>query len=184
MARPGRTMTPISIADRELAKRLTAGLFKKHRPKGEKPGPGFAIRASLQMLNKIEAGEAVVVPMTEYEAVKNAVLRRQATTEVMEQLATTAAVASILATQNVAEDDAKNQAAGLDQDHVDGLAKMFLADALRQVAAAVIEKEAGADKTDQPHLLKLARTLLDDAQIVSTIFQTGEKTGAPQQAAA
>ena len=188
-----RVMTSISPEHRDLARRLTEGMFKRDgKPPGEKSGPQYAIHKSLELMALCESGkiflvqsedyealqngDAVLIPSSDYEAVQHAVLKRQATTEAMQVMATAAAVSALLVTEFADEDEAQQRAKKLDPNKVDAFSNAILADALNQVANAVLETEHNATEAEQPPLLKLARTLFNDAKIVRMLFQRQSST--------
>ena len=164
-----RTFASISPEHHALAKELTKTIFKKHgQPKGVREGPQFAIHEGLRLLSECVAGKIIPVEAGDYEALRHAVLKRAATTQVMEMLATTAAVSGLLLQNNVGQDAATRQANSLDQKAVEEFADMILVQCLNRVAVHVLEAEHDADGDEQKAaLLRLAGTLTNDAQIVT-----------------
>ena len=181
MAQKPRTMTPIAIEDRERAKRLTAKLFKQHRPKWAKPGPGHAIQESLALMERCLAGEVVIVPKDKFSALKDAALDVKILSEMIELIALTASINALLVVDNLPEEDAERQADKLDKGRLDHHGREMLAFVHRQAAAAVLDAEVEADETEQARLIRLASRILNSADAMNPpTFETGDKTGARQ----
>ena len=145
MAKPTTTMTPISIADRELAKRLTAELFKRHRPKGAKPGPGHAIHESLELMARCLDGRTIPVSGREHETLEKMVQNRHALSVVVRMLANWAAVLGAVTAQIMDKDETNRRIAELNHEQVETMAALISARALRQVAGGALEAEAQSE---------------------------------------
>ena len=185
--------TIVSREHRALARELTGELFKQHgKPKGEKPGPQFAIHRSLELMKDCLAGEIItlskeqfesyqdgdmlLIRKDEYKAMQQLQNKLQAMQETAELLAKGFATSAIMLGRYQDTEAAEKEASELKPAYVEAFSKSLLAFALDRIAAAVLETEHNAAGDDQPGLLKLAKGLMNDADILRAFHQQQHST--------
>lgn len=174
-----RVMTSISPEYRNLARRLTEGIFKRTgRPKGEKSGPQYAIHEGLRLLSECMDGKIIPITSDEYETLRNAVLRKAAATQLLDMMATSTAISGLLLQNNLGHDEAARQASELDPKAIEEYSSTILAECINQLANHVLQSESESNHSpaERKELLALARTLMNDAILVRTVTEEQHST--------